>query len=107
MEYDVLLPMASVFDVPMLSDDLQEVKRLEAARRNEQPLLTRHFAVDRSLGGDPCHCGKALKSMRRSETGRSNNEDRSPFVPAVTVFPCLGSAAARASLFEQGDNVGM
>src|SRR5258705_13994315 len=29
MEYDVLLPMTSIIDVPMISDDIEEVKRRE------------------------------------------------------------------------------
>src|SRR6267142_1163162 len=57
VEYDVLLPMTSVFDVPMLSNDIKEVKWRKAARGNEQPLLVRGFAVDGALGHNPRHGG--------------------------------------------------
>src|ERR1700747_32481 len=50
VEYDILLPMTSVLDIPMLSDDIEEVKGREAPRGDEQSLLARGFAVDSALG---------------------------------------------------------
>src|SRR3979409_1584801 len=98
MEYDVLLPMTSIFDVPMLSDDIEEVKRREPARGNEQSLLARGFAVDGALGHDPRDGGEALEPMLSSESRCGDDQDRSAFMPAMAMLGGLGRNRAAITM---------
>src|ERR1700704_3371327 len=101
MEYDVLLPMTSIFDVPMLSDDIEEVKRREPARGNEQSLLARGFAVDGALGHDPRDGGEALEPMLSSESRCGDDQDRSAFMPAMAILVGLGRNRAGPRRIDQ------
>src|SRR6188768_3649103 len=58
VEYDVLLPMTSVLNVPMLSNDIEHVQGRETPRSDEQALLAAGFAVDGALGDNPSHTGE-------------------------------------------------
>src|SRR5260370_5444292 len=100
----VLLPMTAVFDVQMTSDDLQKIEWSKAAGRYEQPLLARGFAIEGTLGCDPCHRGQTLEPMRGSKPGRSHDEDRSSFLPAMALLRRLGRSAVRSGRIEKRRN---
>ena len=101
VEYDVLLPMTSVFDVPMLSNDIKEGKWRKAARGNEQPLLVRGFAVDGALGHNPRHGGEALEPMFTGESGCRDDTDRSALMSTVTILGGLSRAGAGPGSIDQ------
>ena len=60
VEDDVLLPMTSILDVPMATNDVEEIERREAAGGDEHPFLPAGFAIEGALGYDPRPRGQAF-----------------------------------------------
>src|SRR5260370_16231757 len=101
VEYDVLLPVTSILDVPMTSNDLEEIERGDAAGCDEHPFLAVGFAIDGAFGNDPRHRGETFEAMFGSKPRRGEDENRSSFLPAVAGVGGLRRGGPRAGRIEQ------
>src|SRR5882762_9944732 len=102
VEYDVLLPMTSIFDVPMTADDLQEIERREPAGCDVEAFLVSCFAVERALADHPRDGGEALEAVSGRDAGCGEDEDRAPLLPAMTRLGGLRGSGVGGGGFEQG-----
>src|SRR5260370_18405897 len=53
VEYDVLLPVTSILDVPMTSNDLEEIERVDEAGCDSHPFLAVSFPLARASPNSP------------------------------------------------------